>query len=680
MKKHLAGMILLASVCAFAQNPYGNQQFSPVVMTATSQTSSPLPLGVSWSAGTITLVGNSLTTATFGVLVSTTDSSPGSFFARSICTVGATSTCATTQTATANGQYQLNLANATYIKFVTSGTFTGTNITLLLTASPNSLIGTSGGGGGGGGNPVTANLLAEYQYRPTETGTSATDYSGSNHPCAFGPSTQAPTRTQYGLSFTQTSLQYCDTGISMGSAQTIISYVQFPIPPNANVFPLLYGSSLAAQQLFLGTQGTQSFGLLQFFGNLTFGPINPAVPGVGVIAWVRNNSGDLLYYNGQLIATAPSGTISSNTGTLWIGSCSTSSAGYCNQSGYQGLFGFTDVYSTGLSASDVASVSNYQASQMAAKAYTPPPQVNNTTPSLAAEGDSITAGDQAGAGNTPYTNYLALNQTTNIINTGISGEFLCLMFQRQNRITALSSPIAQNNTEILWGGTNDITQTQTSAGVLLAASCYAGYVRAAKAAGFNIFVATVLDRGTLTSAIRAQFNTIVRSNWRAWGAAGVIDIAADPKLGADGASSHTSTDRTGGCAGGNFFNVDNIHPLTCAQSGNIAPEMSAALNYFYGSNQSSPTVVAANTYTVLAADGYVAWTPTSAATGTLPECIALTGRTFSITNNSASNTITMSAAGSETITGTATIAGGVTATFLDVLTGPTTGGCYWARQ
>lgn len=140
--------LLLSSAMAMAQNPYGNQFLptnGPIVMTATSQTSAPVSMGQSWSAGVIQLTGTSLTTATFGVLASTDNGSH--YFAVPICTVAATPVCATTQTATANAQFTVNLLGATYIEYVTSGTFTGTNINLLLTASPNASAKNSSGGG-----------------------------------------------------------------------------------------------------------------------------------------------------------------------------------------------------------------------------------------------------------------------------------------------------------------------------------------------------------------------------------------------------------------------------------------------------------------------------------------------------------------------------------------------------
>jgi len=98
-----------------------------------------------------------------------------------------TTTPATTITATANGLYQINLAGLTHIKFVTSGTFTATNVTLTLTASPNGLVArnNSGGGGGSGLNQLTGDVTAgpgtgSQAATLTASGVSAGSYTNTN--------------------------------------------------------------------------------------------------------------------------------------------------------------------------------------------------------------------------------------------------------------------------------------------------------------------------------------------------------------------------------------------------------------------------------------------------------------------------------------------------------------------
>ena len=158
----LSLLVLCASGLGLAQSPYSVTIFNPTVMTATSQTSAAIVLGRKqgsiWTAGSyaganVMLTGASLTTATFAVQ----GSSDGgvNYFPIPINAILTPTTTAATITATAAGIYQVSLAGLTHIRFVTSGTFTATNIVLTLTASPNANVSRSAGGGGGGQGTVT---------------------------------------------------------------------------------------------------------------------------------------------------------------------------------------------------------------------------------------------------------------------------------------------------------------------------------------------------------------------------------------------------------------------------------------------------------------------------------------------------------------------------------------------
>jgi hypothetical protein len=146
LKRILQWLILAGAIGATAQN-FTNAVLTPITMTGVA-TSPALPLSSSYATGTIQLVGSSLTTATFAIYgCNLTNCTSANYFALPMQSCGdTTGTFATTQTATANSCYRVNLAGMTSVEYVTSGTFTATSITLTLTGSPNAQIGRSSSG------------------------------------------------------------------------------------------------------------------------------------------------------------------------------------------------------------------------------------------------------------------------------------------------------------------------------------------------------------------------------------------------------------------------------------------------------------------------------------------------------------------------------------------------------
>jgi hypothetical protein len=146
--KNLIRLCLMMLGCAaiHAQSsPYSNLKLTPTAMTATAQTSAAIGLdlyhtgtGNSFATGTLTVTGTALTTATFGVLGSSDGGN--NYFPVNLYPVLTPTAGASTQTVTAAAMFYVNLAGLTHIKYVTSGTFTATSITILVTASPNAII------------------------------------------------------------------------------------------------------------------------------------------------------------------------------------------------------------------------------------------------------------------------------------------------------------------------------------------------------------------------------------------------------------------------------------------------------------------------------------------------------------------------------------------------------------
>jgi hypothetical protein len=93
----------------------------------------------------------------------------------------------------------------------------------------------------------------------------------------------------------------------------------------------------------------------------------------------------------------------------------------------------------------------------------------------------------------------------------------------------------------------------------------------------------------------------------------------------------------------------------------------------------APLVQSAQTYSMTTADNYIDATIDGDAEWTLPECIGLTGKVYTIANQGTGN-LSLIGVNSESIVGTATIAPNATGAFQIDLVSDATGGCSWVRK
>jgi hypothetical protein len=163
MKQCITMFVLLAGAIGLqAQSPWTTTTFVAVPLTATNQTSAAVVLQRSaatrdsYSAGKLTVTGVGLTTATFSVLGSADNGATYNVLATEPCSTPGT--FATSQTVTASPScYEVNTSSLFAVKFATSGTFTATSISIVLTVNPNAQITRNGGGGGGGSGVESIN-------------------------------------------------------------------------------------------------------------------------------------------------------------------------------------------------------------------------------------------------------------------------------------------------------------------------------------------------------------------------------------------------------------------------------------------------------------------------------------------------------------------------------------------
>lgn len=163
MKRLLALLLFPLGCLAQSGSPFTNAIFPAQTFTATAQTGAVIQLNgqqLSYGAGTISLTGTSLTTATFAVQGSSDNGL--TYYALPITAVTPGASPAATATATASGLYQVSLVGITHLRFVTSGTFTGTSISLTLTATPNATVSRSSGGTCGSNNIPCTNVANSF--------------------------------------------------------------------------------------------------------------------------------------------------------------------------------------------------------------------------------------------------------------------------------------------------------------------------------------------------------------------------------------------------------------------------------------------------------------------------------------------------------------------------------------
>ncbi len=173
------------------------------------------------------------------------------------------------------------------------------------------------------------------------------------------------------------------------------------------------------------------------------------------------------------------------------------------------------------------------------------------------------------------------------------------------------------------------------------------------------------------SAFKNALNAIARNKWQ--GAFdGLVDFAAFPGLGADGASL------------GRCFGPDKIHPSAACQEEMIQMAEDSA-NYLLGD---TVTYVRQNAYTMKASDKrVVVLSDQKVATITLPSCYGKTSMPYTISNGaspSADSKATLLPKAGESMFGAPNqmieIPAGQSATVVALVPNPSAGGCTWVTM
>jgi lysophospholipase L1-like esterase len=463
-------------------------------------------------------------------------------------------------------------------------------------------VGSSGSGLPAGsvvaGTIVQSGLMAQYRILPTETAAALVDYSGNGRN-ATGTAGTAPTiiAGTGGLS--------CINGngavilpASLNTAVSIQVLMQTSVFSGTPRAPVLGNNGGS------GTTGGTGF--------MVVGGATPGLPAYGpglsggdrIQTTGANSSGVFIYAEGRAAAGAGWTNVAMVMDTLdriYVNGAEdiTGGFGYYSQLRTSAGTQTTGAYQLCGSATGTAVSSYYAGSIIGALFYNrvlaplevmqnaiamcqdavgrgmmmicpnEPQVVNFATDNsnrLVTDGDSITAGQGI---TTPFPVLLTLNDAYSVSNQGISGVTMSALVPfAVHTVDPFLSVSAPKSILTVWAGTNDnCTPSATAVFQNLAQ-----YIRARKAAGWQkVIPVTMISRATpAEDTCKNSYNTLIRAyKWPD----GLIDMAADPNLGADGAAT----------AGGNtFFQNLGIHPTQYAEDNDIVPIMQRAVNRAYG--------------------------------------------------------------------------------------------------
>jgi lysophospholipase L1-like esterase len=543
-------------------------------------------------------------------------------------------------------------------------------------------------GGSTVGVTLPTGATADYNFLQG-SGAVLTDSSGNGNNGTLGAGAQAPAWTANGLVFSGQEQVALPAALNGTETFFFAAYVNPLSRGNqaVNTFPMFAGSStgtaglnlLYAQTIggfFVGSEGGAYVPSI-YANNVTTTSGSTPISGFHVFAFVLgtgSGSVDHLYIDGvEQPAYDRQGASAGiqTSGNLFLGSSNVSPF---NTSGFLGTMYRLRTYAVNtLTASQIQQITGSIRNDVQSRGVVVTPQAApQITPTLNCIGDSITFGYEAA---TPYCSMLSLtNQPAYAItNWGIDGTTLAAIDGSEpNRVAPLCTSVSGPANALILAGTNDFTDVAGINEAYVFGELM-GEVQTLKTAGCRVFVGTMLSRtgatglGTLDS-IKDSYDGLILTQAKAGGADGVVDFAANPLLGADGAYSNST-----------YFNSDGTHPTTVGQ-GLLAAALSNVLNYTYGFNKANPNVITATSYQMLSGDGAITAAPTANAAYTAPDCVGPSGVEYVISNPQSAFTVTITGKSGEPINGLTTpivVPSNGTITLRDVPNPKSVSGCHW---
>lgn len=533
---------------------------------------------------------------------------------------------------------------------------------------------------------VTRGLFAVYKITDVN-GTNLPDSSGNGNNATLCSGTQQPTLVNGGLYFNSANNQCVTWPANVGTnVKTVEIFYKLVPPPVA-----------AAGGAYAGLFCSTNSGGAQFISSADFNSTNggPGIPFIqnysisrsstpmdGVHLWdyyIGTNSStdpDTVYQDGLI------GTVSAAASASSMAAGTTYRTGYgcaANVSGsnMEGTVYYVLFYTVNLTPAEKLQNYNALAPQIAARGVNVSSQPLNAAPNVFdCVGDSLTAGTGTGI---PYCTYLSsvLNggsgYTYNVY--GMAGYTAQNMrgFATGREILSFNR-FAQNNITHVWEGTNDIAASISVSNITAYIASHVSLIKTARTTKIPLVSISTMISRTGQDTGKNSLNLAIRSDPYKLASDVLVDVAAIPQLGADGAFSNAT-----------YFQSDGIH-LTVAGYTLVANLVANSWNAYFGSNINNcdPTVITAATYTGLAADGCKQFdTGTNSIAYTLFPATGMTSRTIYACNVSTtgSNTLTLQAASGEYFnasgTTSLTVAAGKCQQLRSTLVSASTGGDYW---
>jgi lysophospholipase L1-like esterase len=554
-------------------------------------------------------------------------------------------------------------------------------------ATPSSSV----SGSGFSGATLAPNAVADYNFMQG-TGSTVVDATGNGNNGTLLSGPHAPVWVTNGLSFTSANpYQGVQLPAALNNTQTFEFAVYInPFPASngqalSNQYPVLLTSSMGGSGVNLLYSGSAAGAYTPgvYGGNTPRVTMNQTISGFHVITFVLGTgSGNLdhVYIDGveypYVIQSSSAGL--QTGGNFFLGGSGISPYA---QSGLMGTMYRARFFATQLTPAQVLSDSLALTREVAARGVAVDPQpVLSSTPVMHIIGDSIACSWNGSQCNDSYSwssQLTLLNQPTYTrTNWGIYGATIRgIEASEANRVARRCTTDAGQALALVDAGVNDLF----SATPLQTFQYLVGEVQTLKRAGCRVFVGTMISAvGNSTAAgtpsMDAQknaYNALILGQARSIGADGIIDFAANPLLGADGAYANAN------------FLADHIHPSATGQQ-LMAAAASNALNYYFGYNEVNPHTVTALPYSMTAADGAVSLSGvTGAGNITLPDCTGQSGAVYRISNPQSAYAITVSPLNAnQLINGIAfgtpvTVPANGTLLLRDVPDPKTVSGCHW---